>query len=377
VPLKKRAGRLQSWIIERFLNVGSTWARRNVDLMRSLVQLRDEHAQCQSRFSALEKFVAGLPGIGRTAGVSLPTGGRLAALEMANGGILEQRIPLESAGLSDVAVSLAGPAPENGVLLASLHTLEDGETAATWRLPSDMLAAGEIRLSLPTALGPDSRTAALRLAWAGGAPLHLAASLMHPDPRFQATMDGRAAMATLAVRTWKYVAGCAAPIPSDGHLPVGNHLHARVVAANELARAENMNADNAHFRFIPDLTALQVHPESGGGVAAGRLVRALGAGAARVRARVHTRHAEAAEIEYALGVMPSGSMMPAPEMPPTFARGCMTAWCRLPPLGADQLDLALPEPVSEPHDLYLMTRLPDGQTAEWAWATFDTVIVSS
>jgi hypothetical protein len=70
-------------------------------------------------------------------------------------------------------------------------------------------------------------------------------------------------------------------------------------------------------------------------------------------------------------------MTPAPETPPAFARGCMTAWCRLPPLGADLLDLVLPEPVSEPHDLYLMTRLPDGQTAEWAWATFDTVIVSS
>lgn len=288
--------------------------------------------------------------------------------------MLEQRLPRESTGLCDVAISIVVPEGlEGGVLNVTLWTAEDEREHAQWQLPANELRSGWLRLSLLASLEDDARTPFLRLAWDGEVGLELDWSVKHPDPRFQAIIDGKETGATLALRSWSFVAGVEAPLPEDGVLPGRIVRRKRVVSNETLAAAQNLTPECETFGLLEEHRALLVHiTPSGHSVA--RLPAAVKAGVRHVSAEIQTRSEKAPNIEYAIAIAPA-SRRPDPSDPvPHFRRDDVTSWVELRALEPGALHLYLPDPVEETSDLYLMVRPAAGVAdVSWGWSTFSAI----
>lgn len=369
-------------------------AARNVVLMRDLAQMRQAQARLQEAFSRLEDHVVGQGLTGRRQSLALepPAGAPLVALHP--GRPLCQRLPQGSAGLSDLAILIAGPAEGEAAALGGgwlhirLETLEDAQTHAEWQLAAATLEPGWRRLSLPAGLEAAARTAVLHLDWQGQAPLSLALGLCHPDPRFALHEGGapRADGHLLALRLWSCIPGVAAPAVSGGLMPGVTRLRQLHLSGEDLSAAVNLRPDNQPFLYLADSQALLLHV-SPAGLSAGLVAAAVPAGATHLSARIMTRAEAGPPIEYAFGLWPaaeagaeSGAESGASVLPdgrlPAFAPHHVTQWQRLAAMVESELHLPLPAPLAVPHDLCLMARLPEGvEDASWGWSTFAAIRV--
>ncbi|HEX3431270.1 MAG TPA: DUF6212 domain-containing protein [Rhizomicrobium sp.] len=364
---------VQSWLVQRLLMGRQMQARRNTELMRGLAELREHHEHTQTAFSRLERFVVETGAAVRKPILSLQPASDISAAILKDGDLLEQRLPCDSSGLSDFALYVQQLEPgDGGQLTVNLSTCENEEIVAGWSIASQHLVNGWLRLSLPASLGVDQLTPALHLSWEGLNGVSIAHSVKHPDLRHQARRNGRETGSVLALKVWKYIAGCTGPVTSDGVLPNGSTVTRRIVSPEALAEAMNLNPGNDGFLFNRDFRALQVHPFRGG-VAAGLLPNSAPKGSRRISAKVITRTDKAPDVEYALALARTGDRSTSGQLP-EFPDGMKTDWRRLPPLTQGELHLFLSEPLELPHDLYLMTRLPDDvPRADWAWANFEQV----
>ncbi len=168
--------------------------------LRELAQLREMAERSLQSFQRLEAFVWQTSKGERTLVQHLAQEGSFALTRAV------QRLPGDSAGLTDVAVWIGGA---RGVLTARLVLAESAEVVGLWQVTDP--GEGWLRLALPRALSVDAQTPMLHLDWTGE-PLTLGLSLPHPDPRFQC--EGGA---MLALKLWKFVPGVAAPMAPEAH----------------------------------------------------------------------------------------------------------------------------------------------------------------
>lgn len=345
-----------AWLAARLLDERDRLARRNVSLTRGMAELRRTHRETQEAFRTLESYVGDTARAPRQLAGSLEAGTPAPRLPLQDGDMLEQRLPVSSVGLSDVALLLAGPAPAGeGRLEAVLELAESGAVAAHWLLPARALQPGWLRLSLPVALGADPQTPLLRLSWSGAERLSVASGCRSADPRFRMQHNGAPRPEALAVKSWKALPGAAAVLPAEGHPAAGGRPEPRwMIGRSLLERAEPVATDPEAVRFSTELGGLLVCPGPEAAVAAARLPGACRAGVQRITGGAETKQAEGPAVEYALAVAPAGAAGPAGL--PEFAPGWRSDWVRLQPAQWSELRLFLPEPLEARADLYLLTR---------------------
>lgn len=334
--------------------------QRNRQMMRDLTELRIIHDQTQSAFAELERFFYGSVRSERRLFRELSPLRTQAPCLLAPGATLEQRLPCDSTGLSDVSICLPKTVPvETGTLTVSLELAESGAQVAEWQIEAADLPTGWLRLALDRALGPDAQTPQLRIHWQGAQQLRLVTSVMHPDARFQP----RPGAPLLAMQVWKYIPGTRAASEAGSHLahgadPVDRWLVGRSVMTAAVGRAK----EGWWVGYSDHFAGLMVRPGPEDGSAA-RLESALATGVRQVSGGVKTEQAEGPVVEYAMGASPVSARPRSAGTEPDFLPGHMTDWLALPPGKWAELHLFLPAPLTEPHDLYLMTRVAAGETA--------------
>lgn len=352
------------WLVRQLMQDRVACARRNSTLARDLARLREAHEQTQTAFQRLESYVFSTGKTERTKTFDIAPDAGLSPCALTDGDLAEQRLPCDSVGLSDVAIAVAGSAPQNGSLIAALDVLETGKTVANWSVPGDRIANGWLRLSLDTALGTQACTPILRLEWQGEGTLHLVTALRNPAERFCAHVNSISTDQTLALRGWKYVPDVAAIMPADGH-PANEARVARkwVVGRSFFKRAENLAPQPALVSFEQNFGGLAVRPGADG-VSAARLKGAYRAGVQQIVGSAETKQEGGPEVEYAIAVAPASrrGQIAAGAVPGTGMQ--VSDWVRLAPSQWSQLHFFLPEPLEESGDIYLMTRLPGGEAAE-------------
>lgn len=390
-------------ITETALSEVDRHARRNIDLSRAIASLREEHANTQAAFERLERFVFQNGLHSRTEAYSLLPSRPEESIALAEGVTLQQRLPISSSGLSDVALFPGEvSAPESGELTVVLSTVEDGMTRATWVVDGRVVAAGQVRLSLPVSLGADELTPLLQISWNGAGVARLKTSLRHPDPRFAVQGSQTESGRVLAMRCWNYLPGCEAPLPANAILPgMSGAERARrwILDPDTLSRHINLTPQSEYTRYAPEFDAIVVHVLATG-TSAALIPAALAAGTRHVKARIETRSEKAHEIEYALGAAPVPQRPQKPSLgsiteawkqgirpfpwrnrnrdtPVSFDEGLATSWVGLRPLEVGELHLPFVGPLAEPHDLYLMTRLAQRPgDPSWGWSSFSKIEVA-
>ena len=337
--------------------------QRNRRLMRDLAELRLAHDQTQAAFAALEDhaFRTGLTG--RQMLRHLPEQRTQPPCLMAPGARVEQRLPCDSIGLSDVALAIPkGFGVETGELTVALDLAESGACVAEWRIPAARIRPGWLRLALDRALGPDAQTPVLRLSWQGTEQLRLASSFAHPDPRFQP----RPGAPLLALQIWKHLPGTRTPPAAGSHLANGSDTVSRWYLGRShmmLAAGPGEAKPGAAVEYSANFGGLMVRPPVDGSVQAVRLDDALAPGVAMVAGGVKTEQAIGPVVEYALAAAPVSARPRTAGNLPEFVPGHVSDWVQLPAATWGEMHLFLPAALSEPHDLYLMTRLAPGEDA--------------
>lgn len=322
-------------------------------VMRALAQLRGSFDQSQTAFAKLESFLYNSGRAERTQTVSLRHRPGREGILLAQGLPVEQRLPIESVGLCDIAFLVETPPQCAGTLTAQLDLLESAEMVAQWTIRDADLESDWIRLSLPRALGADAQTPVLRLDWDGPAPLRLAASFYHPDARFRATGSS----AVMALNLWTYISGATAPLPAQGVPPDGatpaDRWH---IGALALRDAINLNFGDDLVEFTEWRGSLTVRPvgRKPSGV---RLNNAGRPGLLSLRGGVKTEAAFGPEVEYGFAFAPKSRRGTQRGHLPEFSARMMSEWVRLRPGEWADLHFFLEHPLEEVCDLYLLSRL--------------------
>lgn len=369
-PSARRQAVLE-WLVARLANERQAAAVRSARQMRELGILRRQHEETQAGFRNLEAFLYRNVSQKRVRDITLsPAAGQL-PLVLQDGMRMVQRLPGESAGFSDIAIHVANETtPQDGVLHVSLSCLETGDTLAIWEIAGPQLRQGWLRLSLERALGSDAVTLMLSVSYQGGGTVRLSSSVRHPEPRFSAQINGQAMLNVPALQIWRWIAGASAPLAATSILPVGGKNRLRRVLGETLTTARDMNNPSSSMSLHRDTGALLVH------VLEDRLAGAILSGVAlpgarHVRADIRTYHPDAPRIEYRLALVAHSPHPRHAGEIPAFEPQLTSDWVCLAPEEDGQVHLILAEPLEQPCDVYMLTRLPDGvQSNSYGWSTF-------
>lgn len=363
-------GRLYEKLFETIASDHLLTMQRNVQLLAEASALREQYTQVQESFSKLESYVYGTGLTHRQTAVALLPFGQPVLLALRAGKPLMQRLPGVGAGLSDFAVCLGKrKIPTDGTLIVRLRSIEDERTFAVWTLTADQIKAGWLRFSLISSLAPDVRAVSVEIFWDGDEPLWWDQSQRHPDTRFQSSIDGNATGYVLALKTWTYVPGCISPAPYGAFLPTGDVARTRKLPTEFLERAVNLSPENEEFAYLAEERAVRVHVLASG-VALGAIYDALQHGATSISCSILTRAEQGPDIEYAMAVAPVEHRSKIAKKP-DLSNYNTTLWRVLPPAFEGQLFMDFDAPLDGSHDVYLLTRLPEGvNDARWGWSTF-------
>ncbi|MEI6800669.1 MAG: DUF6212 domain-containing protein [Pseudomonadota bacterium] len=333
---------------------------RSTALMRELAFLRGSFEQAQSAFANLETFLYQTGRAERTQSVSLRHLPGRAPVVLGKDKPVEQRLPGDSAGLSDVAILLDAAPLCAGTLTARLDLMESAEVVAQWAISSADLAKGWVRFSLARALGPDAQTPILQLDWTGPEPLELAPSFAHPDARFRATGSS----AVLALNLWRYRPGAAAPLPAEGFAPLlGSPTGRWRIGPSALAAAIDLTRDENLVEFIEWRRALAVRPV-GRTASCVRLDNAARQGLSHLWGGIKIESQHGPDVEFCYALASRKKRRTQRGKLPEFAAGLSSEWVRLRPNEWADLHLFLAEPLAEVCDLYLLSRLVDDTAPE-------------
>lgn len=350
-----------------FLEMGAVQSRlsqRNVILARALSEVRKSYEETQNNFEKLETYLFIGEGAERRLARRLTplSGGKVISLKP--GGILEQRLPMASAGLSDVSLFLRNvpkfERTDQGVLHVELCLLGDGTLAAEWKIAASDLKNGLQRFSMVRALSSDAQTVALRLSWDGTQPLTFAPSVPHPDPRFCATGSDHC----LALHLWCYLPGAIAPAAADAIMETyGPEQSVWTLNGHQFANATGLGASRDEVQFDEGYGALVV-PAKSPEITAARLDRCGKPNCRFVRYAVKTEDKQGPEVSYAIAVLPSRLRESSSVSIPDFSLGQISEWRTVATNSWREAQWFLPQPLAEECDVFLLTRLPSGQTAE-------------
>jgi len=356
----KQRDLLSAWLLDKLSAERVRLMGRNVRLMQGMAQLRLTHSETQASFERLESFYYQKGEDKRFVARHLEPVDGISLLLKADQ-YLTQRLPVESVGISDVAIYLRQTPVETGAELnVSLRTVEDDVVVASWNVSSACLTKGWQRFSVMRALGTDPLTTEIDLEWSGAKPLTLALAGKNPDPRWSANIDGRSEGQVLAIQVWSAVPGVLSPASSAAHTQGEPRRRKWIVGLDLLQRVESLEEVGGSIHFDERYGGVRLSPTENQTLAA-RLESAAPAGASRFVASVETKNADAPRVEYAIGVAPKTSKQTAGKRMPEFMPDCVSDWVSLPAETWSNLELLLPEPLSQRGDIYLMARLSSGK----------------
>ncbi|MFD0979796.1 DUF6212 domain-containing protein [Tropicimonas aquimaris] len=345
------------WLVATLADGRATQAARNVQLQRDLAALRTVHDATQTAFSRLETYVYNTGGPARTLAFQLEPISARPPITLQNKDRVEQRLPMSSAGLSDVAISVAErPGDTDGRLDLSLELQESGEIVAEWTIPAAEIHEGWLRLSRGVSLDTDRQTVILRAQWQGDSPLKLSQTIGHPDPRFQATRNSVPQEAVLATAGWSCVAGTSLPHAAGARIDRIIHPRRWIVPTQALRDAENGSL-HGRVAYSDALGGLTVTPTAAGPSIA-RIAGAAVPGMQQIVCGVETKAEAGPTVEYALAILPADPSRTGPIDAAALAACTMTDWVPLPVARWAEIQLFLDAPLDTPNDICVVTRLP-------------------
>jgi hypothetical protein len=371
---------------------GSSTARLLV-LQRQYTAFRIVHDQLQSAFDTIENFLA------RS---NLPSTWLAFACEPTETGVgpqgtkapfrLTQLLPVPSQGLAALELHAARADPDaEGRLTISVVTCEDDRTLGEWGIPYEAVPDGWMFLDLPEIDIAPRQSALLTATWntRSGRPPKLSLTHLQPVPESRVRLtEGEDCQRSLALRLHIGLPGSrriahpfhigVMPQPYVGRL--GRRLAASVL--RRFAEIDAAPGGEPLVSFLEDSAAIEVRPVSGGMTVA-KLRGALPAKARRLTATIKTEDPAGALVEYALLALDPNDSHELilgnglADGQPAGSPGGFSGWVRIHPDFRSQIHLSLTEPAIKPLDLYLATRLAQGQAKQSAQARWLELVVDA
>lgn len=369
---------LAGWISQVLLGKLREQAVELAGLHEELAALRRGHVELMERFATVEAFVSGYQYSSVLAFTNEVDGqsrtGTSAGLRP--GDVVEQRLPVSSAGLAgfELYVPPRGPEDARGGLRVELLTLENDAVVGTWFVDEAGVKPGWAGFLLERGLHGPGMTPVLRIG--GGAGQGVPdLGLGVPNPIAEACLSvvgGGPLIRPLAMKIWAGLPGIQPPLLSNVVLPAARAGRRAVLVPKEAYRAaEETNRDPAREGF--DLVAvvqegreLQVHPLEGR-LTIARLAGVLPREACFVFATLRSAHESAPPMEVACVCAASREEALAQLAGEQPADG-YSGWMRLERQVARRVHLTCRAAAVAPRDCYVATRLPPDIAAAYAWA---------
>ena len=364
-------------------------AARLLALQRQYTAFRIVHDQLQSAFDTVEQFLT------RSQLTPLwlafacePSENTVAPRGADRPFRVTQLLPIASQGLAalELHTTAAGPAAE-GRLVVSIVTCDDDRTLGEWGIPYSAVPDGWIFLDLPEIDIAPRQSVLLTVTWEtrSGAPPKLSLTSLQPVPescvRIAASED-RDSNRSLALRLHIGLPG-SRRVAHPFHIGVRRQpetgRRGQRLASSVLSRFAELDPKPGHgprVRLIDETAALELRPVNGTMTVA-KLPAALPAKARRLTATIKTADAEGPLVEYALLALAprAGYRQVLTEGRLNGHQGGCSGWLAIHPDFTTQIHVTLAQPATRPLDLYLATRLADGQAAEAAQARWLEFVV--
>lgn len=345
-------------------------SRANADLLRSTALLRADYERMAASFAALEVLVQNNQLAERRPAEPIGPSRFSHPADSLSVATFEQLLPDRSPGLCDVGIYLRSAPNAEGDLHIQLRALERDEVVGRWTLAHRALSEGWLRLSLDRALPIEPCSLLLSGRWTGGDGLHLGLGVSHPIERWQAMINDQRIGSTLALRRWTASPGLRLAHSSEAIRSLGSGIE-RSTLALQAGTTIIDSANDPSMTFLHEAEkSVQVHPV---GLSPTKACLPLGcpAGVVRISARVETVHPEAGRVVYSIGLgLPDTRRSIAL---PSLDLVHQSDWVVLPAQTPSTVTLFLAEPMTEPADLYLLTRLPEGESSRFCWAHFSDI----
>jgi hypothetical protein len=364
-------------------------AARLLALQRQYAAFRIVHDQLQNAFDTVENYLARSQVTPTWLGFACePTANCVAPQKSARPFQMTQLLPLPSQGLAalELHTQAAGPDAE-GSLIVNATTCEDGRVLGEWGIPYGMIPDGWVFLDLPEIDIAPRQSVLLTATWntKSGEPPKLSLTDLQPVPESRAHIRGEAdSERSLALRLHIGLPG-SRRVAHPYHIGVRQQPDVtrlgRRLAPSVLGRFSELNrapGSDPRVILIDDSAALEVRPVNGGTTVA-KLPAALPAKARRLSATIRTEEPAGPLVEYALLALPPRS--PYREILSEGRlnghKGGFSGWLSVHPDFTTQIHLKLSEPAGKALDLYLATRLAEGQTAVSAPARWLDFVVDA
>jgi hypothetical protein len=366
-------------------------ATRLVALQRQFTAFRIVHDQLQNAFDTVESYLTR---------AQLPPTWLAFACEPAettigpqiDGAVFRatQLLPVSSQGLAAIELHASAAGPDaDGVLNISVASGEGRRALGHWGIPYELIPDGWMFLDLPEIDVAPAQSVLLTATWntRRGLPPRLSLTRPQTVPESRVYIAGEVAeedqsQRSLALRLHIGLPG-SRRVAHPLHIGVMRQPHirhwGRRLAPSVLrgfAQVDPVPNRKPLVRLVGDATAIELQPVNGGMTVA-KLPGALPAKAQRLTATIKTEDPAGPLVEYALLALgPRGAYRQA------LAKGLLnrrqggfSGWLPIHPDFVTQIHLKLSEPSEKPLDLYLATRLADGQTANSARARWFEFVV--
>jgi hypothetical protein len=374
-------------LLDAVVKTAGSSAARLLALQQQYTAFRTVHDQLQNAFDTVENFLARshLPPIW-LAFACEPADASAGPPSAHASFHLSQLLPIPSQGLAALEIHAVSAAPEaDGTLTLSITTPEDGRILGEWDIPYEAVPDGWMFLDLPEIDKLPRQSAVLKAVWntRSGKPPQLSLTYLQPVPesRIRCTGD-EDKQRSLALRLHIGLPG-SRRVAHPFHIGVMPQPHisrlGRRLAPSVLRRFAEIDAapNGQHLvSFVEDAAAIEIRPLNGGMTVA-KLAEALPAKARRLTATIRTEDPAGPLVEYALLALdPRGAHQPVlSEGLLNGQHGGFSGWLPIHPNFATQIHLTVAEPAIKPLDVYLATRLVEGQAAEFAHARWLEFVV--
>lgn len=365
---------LSSWIIDQIIIANRETAIRNVSLMRELTKIRIAHEETQSAFYTLERYAEANFDLKRQQTVALEPSNKVMQLNKEQTTVT-QLIPTGSVGVCGIGLHI-GPTPTDTTdrLDISLTAVESGIQVGNWTVAAQSLTKGWIQLALPQSLGVDEESLSLTVKLTGTGTLALSTAFAHPDPKWCAIVNGVPTSRTLAMKVWRGLPHTR-PTQSSNALefPVENTKR-WLVDDGQMKNVENLSNHKECVQYIEALEALLVHPIDSKAMLA-KLSGSAPKGGRHIWADIESGNREAGTIEYAIAVAPPQKIRGKAE-PVKFKPGYISEWVTLAGGAKSEVHLFLPQALDSAADIYLATRVKQGDSSDYCWAYFKKIRIT-
>ena len=356
-------------------------AGRNAELILRLAELRAVHEEVQNSYNALRNYVCENSLVPPRLGfINQPDTDSSAVLPESVSEVL-QPLPVDSRSLCGVSLYLAAQTPSSaeGRLLVDLVAAEDDDIRLSWRASYKELTQGWVTFAFEQNERFWRKSPVLRLRFetvTGPVPLFgMAKPQLRQD--MAARVNGQLGSRPLALQVWQSVPG--APLNVSSQMWPVVLMDRKPVSQIELTIDEtlavadilNQAAQDGFQRItlLPARKRIQVHPVEGQ-ISVACLFETCPPGTSRVVVEMETDSPNAGQVEYAIAVLSPEQTQLAGRLGKLPEDIAASDWVELPPAVTGSVALSLPETLQSPGDLYLMTRLLQGQSSAYGWAQF-------